>query len=81
MSPLPYFAVMTNHFIRPLAHSNFDLISSRHLIVLPPTTSRLKEHSAQTKAELTVNGLLVGVSRLFTVVNYDAMANMWHVNI
>jgi len=40
----------------------------------------LKEHSAQTKAELTVNGLLVGASRLFTVVNYDATANVWHAN-
>jgi hypothetical protein len=40
----------------------------------------LKEHSAQAKAVLTANGLLVGASRLFTVVNYDAMANMWHAN-
>jgi len=40
----------------------------------------LKEHSAQAKAELTVNGLLVGASRLLTVVNYDAMATVRNAN-
>jgi hypothetical protein len=40
----------------------------------------LKEQSAQAKAELTVNGLLVGASRLLKVVNYDAMAAVRNTN-
>jgi hypothetical protein len=40
----------------------------------------LKEHSAQAKAKLTVNGLLVGASKLLTVVNYDAMATVRNTN-